>query len=329
MKKRLITLFLAFTVCLTMTIPAFANGNCESDSEISVSEDLSAQMNLPCTYETAMPEIPLNYGINALAEQETLMLPERKEWVKETTEILQDAYCEKVVSVYETESAVVFEFEEPNPEEFLFGENYIMKEVYMKPEASSSSANNATKISYVYGFGEGMYENGAFDVDSREGKWSTIMNMVITVAGLKKECSVAAAVLSLCGLSSDFFSATTPVKVDNLAQYYFINKVGRVQDTLTKQWVPLSYVGLRKDFRNFYVYENKNGYLLKVGEDVTVPNNFVNPTNADATYAKPHFWDDDWIMDKALSIYEQDSRRAYMDVYLLIDGFYHDEYPWA
>ena len=50
MKKRLITLFLAFTVCLTMTIPAFANGNCESDSEISVSEDLSAQMNLPCTY---------------------------------------------------------------------------------------------------------------------------------------------------------------------------------------------------------------------------------------------------------------------------------------
>lgn len=65
-----------------------------------------------------------------------------------------------------------------------------------------------------------------------------------------------------------------------------------------------------------------------LGEDVTVPNNYVNPTNADETRAKAHFFEDDWIMDKAVSIYESEGR-IYYDVFMMFEKFPTDKYPSA
>lgn len=230
--------------------------------------------------------------------------------------------------MYETDTTVVFEFEDPTQDNFEFGTNYIMKEVYMKPEAQAYSASNATKVSYVYGFAEGMYPNGTFDAGSKSGLWSSVMNATITVAGLKPQLSVAAVVLSLFGIGTSYFAQSQKVQIDNLVQYYILNKVGMVKDTMTGMWVPLAYVGMRKEFRHFYIFEDKNGYLLEVDRDITVPNNFVNPTNADETLTKAHFFEDSWIMGKALSVFENDGRTFY-DVFVIIDGFFQDTYPSA
>ena len=326
--KKLLCMCLTFCMIFVMAVPAGA-----IDKEEYLEGNDSAHYLLPKTYEDAMPVISADKTrMNSIGTENTLSVPARREWVSDTTQVLESTYGTEVTDVYETESTVVFEFEEPDPETFEFGKNYVMKEIYMKPEAQSSAETKATKISYVYGFGEGMYENDTFEVDRKEGLWSNIKDAIINVVGIVwSDFSVAAAAYNLCGLATDFFDVADTVKVDSLAQYYFINKVGMVQDPLTNMWVPLAYVGLRKDFRNLYIYKDINGYLLKVGEDVTVPDNFVNPTNADETHTKAHFWDDEWIMEKALSIFGQDGPAglAYFDVFLLISGGFHDEYPSA
>ncbi|BAK97634.1 hypothetical protein OBV_04360 [Oscillibacter valericigenes Sjm18-20] len=314
MKKKLMSLALALAMCVSLSIPAFAE-------DINSLADNTGEPSWPQTNEAAMPAVP-----QTLRSMGTLSLPARQQWVDETTQILEDGYHQQIKNVHETATTIVFEFSEPSEENFVFGVNYIQKEEYFKPEAQNSTESAATKISYVYGFADGMYENGTFDDGGAFGNWSSIKDLILTIAGLSKKTSVAAAVLSLCGISVNFFQPTTPVKVDNLVQYYVINKVGMVKDSMTGMWVPLAYVGLRKDFRNFYVYEKNNGYLNKVAENVTHPNSYNNPTNPDATHAKAHFWDDNWIKDKALHIYEHDER-AYMDVYILISGFFHDTYP--
>jgi hypothetical protein len=320
MKKIKRALAIALCGAVIMTSTAFA-----VEPENKVIADFDSRY----TKEEAMPEIPLSYGVTAMTEApNTLSMPERQAWASDTAEILEGAYGERVSSIYETDSTIVFEFEEPRQEDFQFGVNYVMKDVYMKPEAQARATNYSTKISYVYGFGEGMYEDGTYDVDNKYGMWSAIKDTTITVIGLLPHCSVASAVLSLCGISKDYFSQNQVVKIDSLVQYYAINKIGMVKDPMTGMWVPQAYVGLRKEFRNFYIFEDHNGYLLKVGEDVTVPNNYVNPTNADETRAKAHFFEDDWIMDKAVSIYESEGR-IYYDVFMMFEKFPTDKYPSA
>lgn len=254
------------------------------------------------TSEPAMPTV----GVSTRAAGDTMSSNARALWCDETASYLESVYGQEVVDIYETPDAITFEFDAA--EELDPTEAHVLKVEYIKPEAISSSYQ--TKLTYMWGWTEDYYM-----LDSAEGQWGTVKDALITIAGLSSKLSVASMVASILNLPLSMFYSTQPVKAESTAKYYFLNKVGQLKDPTTGIWGPYAYVGSRRDFMRCLIMEyDEYGQPITLGveETIGVPSN--NPTNYDAIQKKANFDNDTWIINRAISAYENDTT-AYRAVY--------------
>lgn len=291
--------FIASILCLLqITSTAFAvtpeNANDDANSIPGT--------NLLYTTEPAMPEV----DVSTRATGDTISSGERALWCDEISSYLEGVYGQDVVNIYETSDAITFEFD--NAGELDLTEGHILKVEYIKPEATNSDYQR--KLTYMWGWAEDY-----FPLDSAKGKWGTVKDKMIEVAGLSEKISVATMVSTIIGLPLSMFFTTQPVDAESTVKYYFLNKIGQIKDPKLGIWAPYAYVGSRKDFKRCLIISyDEYGQPHTEGVEETVGKPSSNPTNYDAMHWKPHFSDSVWILDKAVSSYERGTG-AYIDVY--------------
>lgn len=293
--KKIISLALVMILLVSLCVPVTA-------SEI---EDKNEKVpTVLQTNEKAMPVLENGSLMSIQSEGQN----SREQWINDTATILEDTYNQQVRSVNETTNSIVFSFEEP--EEVVLETGYIDRVEYVKPESALASSTYNTKITYMYGWGDGYYS-----LESHAGGWSAIKNLVISVAGLAEKISVYAFAVSVLGIAADYFAPETPVNAENTTQYYFLNRIGQVQDPTTGIWGPYVYVGTRRSFyRTILERSDGYGHYTTLGVEETAPNSLTNPTNFDDVDFKPHYSDTEWILETAVDIFESGTT-AHKNVY--------------
>lgn len=296
MKKRLISAFLGIVLCLGLCVPAFATSDPVTP--------LTDVPDVPLTSEDEMPEIILTRG----SPENTLEISSRKEWAESTCRVLEDAYSQRVQSVSEDKDYIIFTFEEPKR---VAGDtNYIGRVDYLKPESQLATTSYSTKITYMYGWGDGYYS-----LEEQSGRWDLVKNLTITVAGLGKKLTIASFAASMLGISADYIKPAEPVRAANTAQYYLMNKIGQLKDPRTGLWGMYVYVGSRRAFyRTILEKKDSYGHYDTLGYEETKPDSLTNPSNYDKVEFKAHYQDNSWIIDKTKNVFEN-AAKAYMDVY--------------
>lgn len=300
--RKILSLCLVILLLVHSTVPVFSiEAGDDSLQKTPTIEDLLT------TNEDAIPHLS-NAEVLAYSQTvSTLRTPARSEWAVATTVILENAYRQEVVSVSETADFIEFTFEEP--EDIRNNVGYISKVVYTKPESRAQASDYETKITYMYGWMDGYYS-----LEDNVGKWETVQDILLTVAGYIPKLSVFTFVTDILGISTSILKDTDKVHAANTTQYYVLNKIGQVKNEVTGLWQQWAYVGSRRSFyRTIFEIEDYPGHWDTLGWEETEPNNYANPTNADKVEKKANFDNNTWIINKAISCYEYD--QVYRNIY--------------
>lgn len=304
MAKRMMCIFLSLVTCWTLCVPIFA-------SEPVLTDSTANPMLL--TTEDDMPKIPTARAITSSATSDssfsTLETAARSTWASNTKEVLEDAYAQKVTDITEDADFITFTFDAPT--EISPDTGYIDHVEYLKPESELATSTYSKKITYMYGWADGYYS-----LEKKEGTWSAIKDLFLTVAGCAGETmSIATFALSILGIAADFFSPTDPIRAENTAQYYLMNKIGQIKDPNTGIWCMYVYVGSRRSFyRTLLQKKGSYDHYVTVGFEETIPDSESNPSNYDDIEYKAHYLDNSWILDEVENIYLYGTR-AYMSVF--------------
>lgn len=300
--KKIICVCLVALLLTNLAVPVFA-----AEAGADSFHSLSPVDKFLTTDEESMPHLSRTETQTYSQSTTTLNIPSRSAWVNATTATLEKAYSQKVISITETKDFVIFTFEEP--EKVVNNVGYISKVKYTKPESKAIASNYETKITYMYG-----WLNGYYSLEEKTGAWNTIKDSLLTVAGFIEELTIYMFVFDVLGIAYNYFSGPEIVRAQNTAQYYVLNKIGQVKNEVTGLWQQWAYVGCRRGFHRTLVEEEVYpNYWNTVGIKETIANNPNNPTNHDTIEVKPNFYNDTWIMNRAISAYERD--RVFMDVY--------------
>ena len=309
--KKILSLILVVTMLFAVSIPAYA-------VDANYEEEINERDNMLFTSESEMPRLsPFEIQSTGYLPS-TMHVQSRISWINETKVILENAYSQEVKSINETTDFIVFSFKPPI--HTIENVGYIDRVEYVKPESALASTYD-TKLTYMYGWLGGYYS-----LETQSGEWGTVKDLLISVAGLSNKLTVYSFAISVLGIAANYFSGPEIVNAQNTAQYYVLNKIGQVRDPSTGLWGQYAYVGSRRAFyRTILEEEGSYGHYTTLGFKETVPNSESNPTNGDKIELKSHFNDDNWIINKAVYIYQYGTH-AYMDVYGMT-VYFSDTYP--
>lgn len=304
--KRFVALLLTAVMVVSLCVPTFACAENNSFDAEKETIEFNNALYAVRTGESAMPKLTDSVQACAVSVG-TLESASRTEWAASTARVLEDAYRQDVKSVIETENAIVFQFDVPS--EVDAGAMYVDKVEYIKPESTRASSYNR-KLTYMYGWAAGYYE-----LESKSELWEDIFEDLITVAGYSNPVSVSDFAFEILMLPARSLTKTTPVRTSTMYQRYLLNKVGQIQDPATGIWGPYAYVGSYKDFYRTLLEKNDyENHYVTLGYEENVPENLVCPMNPDRHDEKPHYYESDWILNKAEDVFENGTT-AYRNVY--------------
>lgn len=296
--QSIICIVLVLTACISLTSSAFAKPPLTTYESTTTNNPYRIQTN-----ETAMPKVHTQKSTASRGvASSTLLSDVRANWTKETSAILEASYHQKIDTISETNDFIVFEF--VPGDQTVDGTSYVDRIEYIKPESELYSNSYETKFTYIWG-----YTNKFHVVGEANGFWRAIKDVSIAVAGLTAPLTVASFVYSVCSVGSGYFQDTQKVSVRSEAKYYFLNKVTYLKEPVFGYWLPYCYAGIRKDFCRQTVDEvDSYGEVHEVKHIVPPDGNpQSNPNNYDNIETSKHFYNDQWLIDKAIYLYETDS----------------------
>lgn len=326
---RIVSFVLAVIMCLSIMpqkvhASSFAKNECNNEERIS--EDRSSLI----TSEAAMPELTLddiafvltrsgkpadfnNLQTNGFELEDTLHAPERAAWVSNTSDYLCAAFGQDISNVRETKDLIVFEFS--NPEDSNLYEEHVLKVEYIKPESTLRSEYE-TKFVYMWGWKSGYYELG-----SRTGIWSAIKNLTIAVAGLSDNITLATFAASILDIAIGLLQGPEKIDARSTVKYYFLNKYVQVKSPQFGYWLPMAEAGIRKGCRRCILEKiDAYGQSTTLGFTETIGQPSSNPTNCEETKTSPHFYNDTWLINKAIQMFLDDD--TYSEAFGIPDVIY-------
>lgn len=314
--KRGLSFVLVLVTMFSLAVPAFA-AEVHGATTVIGGEEPRTIYDVP-TNENAMPSVSVNmYQTNSTQSSNP-----RAEWINDTTEVLEEAYNQEVVSVTEDDNYITFHYayDEDKLEE---GQLSVTK--YLKPESAlATSANVATKLNYAWGWDRDYYYSN--DKKSAANFQYAVSTMLTLFADTVFEYSLGSLLsmaVDLLGINADYAKAVT---AENTVKFYYCNKIGYVQDTVFGYWLPYAYVGERRAFNRVQVVYYDYAGQPRTGnpiEQYGYPSN--NPTNYAKREKKAHYDDDSWIINRALTQYLNDDG-VYSSIYETV-GNLCDEMP--
>ncbi|MCQ4925282.1 hypothetical protein NE686_19415 [Tissierella carlieri] len=252
--------------------------------------------------KTNEENIPMS---NYKSQNTSEVIDQVKNWKLSTKQILEKAYNQKVINIKEDDNYITFEYDYDTS----LLEPQLLKTEYLKPSSNLANSNIPTKINYAWGWSDGYFKG-----DSKSGLWSAVKTVVIAIPGMVGK-TVANIFSLVLGIGDAYLSANTPVTCETSVKYYYLNKIGYVQDQVFGYWLPYCYVGSRRGFvRYIGVVKDSSGQPItqKVSEKTGSPSN--NPTNYDTIEKKSNFDNNTWIVNKAISQYQYDDG-VYSDIF--------------
>jgi hypothetical protein len=254
------------------------------------------------TSEESIPFVTKNDIITYSLEEnaDTLSVPSREIWSKNTKSILEDTYSQKVSDILEDDDFITFEFEISNDLDPT--EEHIMKVEYIKPESTLATENYDTKITYTWG-----WKKNFFEYDSKSGKWSSLKNLGISIVGASS-IPVANFLASAYSGVTSTFKSDQQVQVDSLYKAYYLNETCHVKESLLGYWLPYCFTGCRKDFMagSYTTYDSYGQPFMNPPKEITVGKPSSNPTNYDRIKKSSHFDDINWMTKRAIELYKMD-----------------------
>lgn len=277
-------------------------------AQSNLSTNFSGSLVYEKTAEDEMPTLKSNRRRSGISNLQTIQTSERKAWVEQTKEILENTYHEKVAEISENEDYITFHYNNNNIKDEDLKYDHIEKTEYLKPESTlAAAATIQTKINYVWAWSDGYYK-----IDSKSGKWGVVKDFLLAILGTSSK-TVLSVFSSVLGIATSSFATNSPIKVDSMAKYYYYNKVGYVK--AGGYWLPYAYVGSRRGFKCITgVKKDSSGQptIQRTKETKGTPSN--NPTNYDDIKKKANFDNNTWIRNKAISQYKNDAG-VYTNVY--------------
>lgn len=302
MKK--IKILLLTLVCALSTIkisPVNA-----SDNEINEKE-LEAISSDYVTYEDPMPVIDTQLNSSLVSSSETRRLPERQKWIDDTIVVSEQIYNQEIDYVTEDQDYIRFVFK---PNDFVildqkldssnvqYTEFQIDEVAYLKPEAKGIYDPDKLQAKIITMWG---WSNGYYVVDEKTGIYNSIANVFLTYCGPKEKLFswILGEALGYTFSSIDKNKSATG---ECRNKHYYKNKWGSIYNGSV--WAPTAAVGEKRSLAWAWGMAHKesgepvpNIFPAKQANDTT------NPTNYDHREKKPHYDDDQWILNKAKETY--------------------------
>lgn len=220
-----------------------------------------------------------------------------EDWKISTKHILEKAYKQKIINIQEDDDYITFEYDYDDS----IIEPQLSKTEYLKPSSNLANTSIPTKMNYAWAW------SNYFKGGSKSGRWGVTKTLLIAVPGLSSK-TVLNIFSVMLGVLDSSLAASTPVTCETSVKYYYLNKIGYVQDSNFGYWLPYAYVGSQRGF-NRYIGIKKDSYgqpvKTWVNEKTGKPSN--NPTNQDFINKKSNFDNNTWILNKAISQYKNDA----------------------
>ena len=259
------------------------------------------------TTEPTMPALP---ETSRMSVNQTSTLEVRSQWLNEVVAVQEAAYGQKVIEITEDENYITLMFEakdiivtDSDTSEPIYSDIVIESVAYLKPEARnkvllSKGTTRALEAKLITYWGWSGWHEYAEKSCLKGVAVNIFMEFVPEVSR-----SVDFVVSTALGAFFDTLDDAATVIGESRAKYYYRNKAGAVYNN--GYWQPTAYVGERRCFGWSW-----GGYRLPGGEPVDneagpcpVANETSNPTNYDSRQIKPHYWDDAWIIQKAIDTF--------------------------
>lgn len=309
-------------LCLLLSVACLfaikVNPVMAEEDELSISDDA---MNL-ITYESPMPIIDDQLRANELSLNETYKVSAREQWIEETKAINESVYNQEVDYIFEDSEYIHFVFKandieisncELDPDNMQYTDFQVEEVAYLKPESAtatmSTNANSyQTKIITYWGWSDGYTI-----VDSKEGIYKSIANLLITYCGPEQK-AISWILGEVLGAGFDAIDVTKSARGESRNKYYYRNKYGAVYDL--NQWIPVAAVGEKRAFAwGWGTAKKSSGEPIPIVKNGKQADNTTNPTNYDYREKKAHYDDNAWIMSKAIETY---GYGGYWDCYAIV-----------
>lgn len=312
--KKVLSAILVCIMLIGLFVPASAaEAKEETQPALQV---VNNRFDIP-THEKSIPVVSAeNQSRSATGEFNTLSISSRAKWAEETADILEEAYAQEVVAISEDADYIIFEY---NYDDTKLEEGQLLLTKYLKPEsnlAGKSSIN--TKLNYAWGWAQGYsYKNDQKSAmyNATGGLFLTLFSDAVMTLPLS---TVISSAISALNFTADYSKAIT---VTDWVKFYYCNKIGYVQDPNYGYWLPYAYVGERRGFNKvdsiIYDYAGQphtKGYMEEDG----IPAN--NPTNSRKVQKKSNYDNDAWIINKALTQYQNDDG-VYSNIFETVGHF--------
>lgn len=332
--KRLTCIVIAFYMLFSLVSPAYALPTKEAfDPEDQVVrkfdfEDL-------CSTESPMPTISNGRESTATSNSDTLYMPSRQTWVKETTTYLESLYNQNVCNIQETTDYIVFWFDSDvelndysqsplsNNSSTVVAEGesrgvegYVLKVMYLKPESTLTESSFNTKIVYMWGWSDGLIQldasplaGTAFNVSS------TVLLSILAYSVTPLQSIVLSAFQMTVSEFISMYGASRPVRGVTYANYYYQNKIAYAY--VQGMWLPGCEIGSRRGFNGSLAgYKTNAGqWIMNKWNQPRVGQPENNPTNYESIEKKNHFDDNAWMMNYAITYYTVYDTDEYIDIY--------------
>jgi len=232
-------------------------------------------------------------------------------WLSQVISYNETLYNQKVYKTVETGSTInlifeddviVTDYTELDEKNMAYSDIKILSVEYLKPEIAkdilSEPMSLPNKIITYYG-----WSNGYVTLGTKTGPtYLSIANLALTYTPISSKL-VSWVVSEAVSEIFTSFDRNRPVTAETKNKYYYQNKAGAVY--VSNQWLPVAYVGSRRSFA--WSWASVYNYYGEPIVDQNGPkngNNSTNPTNYDSIETKPHFYDNLWIVNKALETYQ-------------------------
>lgn len=246
---------------------------------------------------------------------------EREKWIEEVIAYNEKNYNQESKGYEETPEAYIIYFTRlatpiysVETDEYYYG---IEKIEYLKPENQAKSTivdgvQYDTKFTFYYG-ASGSYIR--IDHESST-KLEFIIDLSIRVASSINE-TVGNLLELMTHITRSAMNSQRAAEVTTYNQYFYYNKVCSVKPAGTTMWYPTCQIGKRyshtKEVGSVYHisgYLNETTTYLHQWDGVTVPPPV--PSQAIEPLTKNHFYDIDWMINKAI---EMMHLGGYVDIY--------------
>lgn len=269
------------------------------------------------TYEKSIPVVSAeNQSRSATGEFNTLSISSRAKWAEETADILEEAYAQEVVAISEDADYIIFEY---NYDDTKLEEGQLLLTKYLKPESNlAGRASISTKLNYAWGWSIGYsYKN-----DKKTATMATSAGVVLTLFSdaipNMPMGTVISTAISYLNATADYSKA---IDATDWVKFYYCNKIGYVKDPTYGYWLPYAYVGERRGFNKIetIVYDIAGQpNTIYIREETGIPSN--NPTNSAKVQVKTNYYNDSWIINKALTQYQNDDG-VYSNIFETVGNF--------